>query len=68
MYGESFPAHVDSIAAATCVRTSLVPPENAIGNFVKVVQRIPVRVRFDSLPRDFVFRPDMNVDATMFTK
>jgi membrane fusion protein (multidrug efflux system) len=68
MYGESFAAHVDSIAAATGARTSLLPPENATGNFVKVVQRIPVRIRFDSLPRDFVFRPGMNVDATIFTK
>jgi membrane fusion protein (multidrug efflux system) len=68
MYGESFPAHVDSIAAATGARTSLLPPENATGNFVKVVQRIPVRIRFDSLPRDFTFRPGMNVDAVIFTK
>ena len=40
--GRTFNGHVDSIAAATGARFSLLPPENASGNFVKVVQRIPV--------------------------
>jgi len=68
MYGESIPAHVESISGATGTRMSLLPPENASGNFVKVVQRIPVRIRFDKLPEGFVLRPGMNVDATIFTK
>ena len=38
---------VESIGAATGARFSLLPPENATGNYVKVVQRIPVRIRFD---------------------
>jgi len=41
MYSKSIPAHVDSISGATGSRMSLLPPENATGNFVKVVQRIP---------------------------
>jgi hypothetical protein len=42
MYGRKFAGHVDSIAGATGARLSLLPPENATGNFVKVVQRVPV--------------------------
>lgn len=49
MYSQTIPGRVDSIAGATGARTSLLPPENATGNFVKVVQRIPVKIVFDSL-------------------
>jgi membrane fusion protein, multidrug efflux system len=59
---------VDSISGATGARMSLLPPENATGNFVKVVQRIPVKIVFDRLPNGVVLRPGMNVDATIFTK
>src|SRR5205085_10213396 len=45
--GRSFNAHVDSIAAATGAKFSLLPPEHATGNFVKVVQRIPVQLYLD---------------------
>jgi membrane fusion protein (multidrug efflux system) len=44
--------HVDSIQAGTGARFSLLPPENATGNYVKVVQRVPVKIVFDELPRD----------------
>ena len=64
----SFNGHVDSIAASTGARMSLLPPENATGNFVKVVQRIPVKIVFDNLPKDAFVAPGMNVDATIFTK
>jgi len=67
MYGTSVGGKVDSIAGATGSRLSLLPPENATGNFVKVVQRIPVKIlvdRQDSL----ILRPGMNVDVTIFTK
>ena len=47
MYGKSVSGHVDSIADATGARLSLLPPENATGNFVKVVQRIPVKILVD---------------------
>jgi membrane fusion protein, multidrug efflux system len=68
MYGKSIAGRVDSIAGATGARTSLLPPENATGNFVKVVQRIPVKIVFDRLPPGVVLRPGMNVDATILTK
>jgi membrane fusion protein (multidrug efflux system) len=42
-----FPGHVDSIQAGTGARFSLLPPENATGNYVKVVQRVPVKIVFD---------------------
>jgi membrane fusion protein (multidrug efflux system) len=69
MYGENFPGHVDSIAGATGARLSLLPPENATGNFVKVVERIPVKILVDPIPPDkAILRPGMNVDATIITK
>ncbi len=67
MYGHSVTGHVDSIAGATGARMSLLPPENATGNFVKVVQRIPVKILVDRR-EDFILRPGMNVDVTIFTR
>jgi membrane fusion protein (multidrug efflux system) len=67
-YGRSFEGHVDSIAGATGARLSLLPPENATGNFVKIVQRIPVKIALDHAPDGYTFRPGMNVDVTIFTK
>jgi membrane fusion protein (multidrug efflux system) len=67
--GESYPGHVDSLAAATGTRLSLLPPENATGNYVKVVQRIPVKIVLDPIPGgNQVLRPGMNIEATIFTK
>jgi membrane fusion protein (multidrug efflux system) len=45
--GRQFRAHVDSLQAGTGSRFSLLPPENAVGNYVKVVQRVPVKIVFD---------------------
>ena len=67
MYGKSVTGHVDSIAGATGSRMSLLPPENATGNFVKVVQRIPVKILVDR-QEGLVLRPGMNVDVTIFTR
>jgi membrane fusion protein, multidrug efflux system len=67
MYGKTFLGHVDSIAGATGARSSLLPPENATGNFVKVVQRIPVKILVDH-NEEFLLRPGMNVDATIITR
>lgn len=67
-YGETFSGRVDSIAGATGARLSLLPPENATGNFVKVVQRIPVKIVLDPIPQGkAVLRPGMNVYATVLT-
>jgi membrane fusion protein, multidrug efflux system len=67
-YDKTFPGHLDSIAGATGAVLSLLPPENATGNYVKVVQRIPVKIVLDPIPTDVaVLRPGMNVEATVVT-
>jgi membrane fusion protein (multidrug efflux system) len=48
--GKTYKGHVDSIQAGTGARFSLLPPENAVGNYVKVVQRVPVKIVFDEVP------------------
>ncbi len=69
MYGKTFTGRVDSIAGATGSRLSLLPPENASGNFVKIVQRIPVKIVLDPIPPEkAILRPGMNVDATILTR
>ncbi|HKT81454.1 MAG TPA: HlyD family secretion protein, partial [Vicinamibacterales bacterium] len=68
-YGDPFAGHVDSIAAATGARFSLLPPENASGNFVKVVQRVPVKIVLDKdTDKEHVLRPGMSVVPTVYTK
>jgi membrane fusion protein (multidrug efflux system) len=67
MYGRIITGHVDSIASATGAKLSLLPPENATGNFVKVVQRIPVKILVDR-GQGMTLRPGMNADVTIFTK
>jgi membrane fusion protein (multidrug efflux system) len=58
---------VNSIGAATVAQFSLLPSENATGNFVKVVQRIPVKIVLDqSLPKGVILRPGQNVIATVY--
>jgi membrane fusion protein (multidrug efflux system) len=68
-YGKTFPGHLDSIAGATGGVLSLLPPENATGNYVKVVQRIPVKIVLEAISPDVaILRPGMNVEATVVTK
>jgi membrane fusion protein (multidrug efflux system) len=50
--GREFKAHVESLQVGTGSRFTLLPPENATGNFVKVVQRVPVKIVFDEPPAD----------------
>jgi membrane fusion protein (multidrug efflux system) len=68
-YSKSLDGTVDSIAGATGSEQALLPPQNATGNFIKVVQRIPVKVLVN-LPKDphLVLRPGMNVEATIYTR
>jgi membrane fusion protein, multidrug efflux system len=67
--GRDFNGHVDSIAAATGARFSLLPPENATGNFVKVVQRVPVKIVFEpGQDPNHMLRPGMSVIPTVFVK
>ena len=64
--GTTFWGNVDSIAGSTGARQALLPPQNATGNFVKVVQRIPVKIVVDRRrDGDPVLRPGMNVEATI---
>jgi membrane fusion protein (multidrug efflux system) len=68
-YDKTFTGHVDSLAGATGAVLSLLPPENATGNYVKVVQRVPVKIVLDPISPDVaVLRPGMNVEATVVTK
>jgi membrane fusion protein (multidrug efflux system) len=68
-YGKDFNGYIDSFPAATGAVTSLLPPENATGNYVKVVQRLPVRIRFNKnqagLDR---LRPGMSVEPRVWVK
>jgi membrane fusion protein, multidrug efflux system len=67
--GRTFRAHVDSLAAATGATFSLLPPDNASGNYVKVVQRVPVKIVLDrGQDTAAVLRPGMSVTATIFVR
>ena len=60
--GKTFKGHVDSLQSGTGSRFSLLPPENATGNYVKVVQRVPVKIRFDESPEvQSAFAPGLSV-------
>ena len=59
---------VQSFSGATGARFSLLPPENATGNFTKVVQRVPVRIRLENVPEDRPLRPGMSVEVTVDTR
>ncbi len=67
--GRSYKGHVDSIAGATGPVFSLLPPENATGNYVKIVQRVPVKVVLEpGENRDHQLRPGMNVVAKVYLR
>jgi len=67
--GKKYNAHVDSLAGASGERFSLLPPENATGNYVKVVQRIPVRIVLDKGEiKNHELRPGMSVLPKVWIK
>ena len=67
--GRSYEGKVDSIAGASGARFSLLPPENATGNYVKVVQRIPVKVVLDpNSNQDRQLRPGMSVEPKVWIR
>ncbi|MES1173459.1 MAG: HlyD family secretion protein [Myxococcales bacterium] len=66
--GKSFEGEVESFSGATGAKFTLLPPDNATGNFTKVVQRLPVRVRLHELPPGIALRPGMSVDLTVDTR
>ncbi len=62
-FGKSYSGHVESLAGGTGAVFSLLPPENATGNYVKIVQRMPVRIRFDQgQDPERRLRPGMSVE------
>ncbi len=67
--GKTFNGSVDSIMAGTGANFSLFPPENATGNYVKVVQRIPVKIILDkNTDKDHILRVGMSVQPTVITQ
>jgi membrane fusion protein (multidrug efflux system) len=67
--GRTFHGHVESLSPATGARFALLPPDNATGNFTKVVQRVPVRIAIDDRPNPgHPFRPGMSVDVDVHTR
>jgi membrane fusion protein (multidrug efflux system) len=69
--GRTFSGQVTQVGGATGSRLSLFPPENATGNYVKVVQRIPVRIDFINLKKedaDYVLRPGLSVTPDVHVK
>ena len=67
--GRTYRGHVDSIAGATGPIFSLLPPENATGNYVKIVQRVPVKIVLEpGENQDHQLRPGMNVEAKVYLR
>jgi membrane fusion protein (multidrug efflux system) len=67
--GREYEGHVDSVSGATGARFSLLPPENATGNFVKVVQRVPVKIVFEpGQDKEHRLRPGLSVEPSVYTR
>jgi membrane fusion protein (multidrug efflux system) len=66
--GKPLEGEVESFSGATGAKFTLLPPDNATGNFTKVVQRLPVRVRLHDVPPGIALRPGMSVDLTVDTR
>jgi membrane fusion protein (multidrug efflux system) len=68
-YGRKYNGHVESIAGASGALFSVLPPENATGNYVKVVQRIPVKITFDpGETKEHILRPGMSVEPKVWIR
>ena len=65
--GVTLHGEVESFSAATGARFSLLPPDNASGNYTKVVQRVPVRIHLKDVPAGLALRPGMSVDLVVDT-
>ena len=73
LYVDSFPAsrlngHVDSLSPASGLEFALLPPDNATGNFTKIVQRVPVKIVLDDRGLKGLLRPGMSAVPTVDTK
>ena len=65
--GVTLHGEVESLSAATGARFTLLPPDNASGNYTKVVQRVPVRIHVKEIPSGITLRPGMSVDVSVDT-
>jgi membrane fusion protein (multidrug efflux system) len=66
-YDRDYEGTVESVAAASGARFSLLPPENATGNYVKVVQRVPIRIRLkQGEDASHMLRPGMSVEPKVW--
>jgi membrane fusion protein (multidrug efflux system) len=63
--GRHLTGHVESISGGTGASFSLLPPDNASGNFVKVVQRVPMRIAWDQPPADLALRAGLSAEVTV---
>jgi membrane fusion protein (multidrug efflux system) len=66
--GRTFEGRVQSTSPGTGARFSLLPPDNASGNFVKVVQRVPVKITWADVPGDVKLAAGMSADVTVVTR
>jgi membrane fusion protein (multidrug efflux system) len=66
--GRAFAGKVESLSAGTGARFSMLPADNASGNFVKVVQRVPVRIELTGVPADVILRAGLSADVTVHVK
>jgi membrane fusion protein (multidrug efflux system) len=66
--GRTFEGQVESLSGATGARFSLLPPDNASGNFVKVVQRVPVRIAWTQPVDGLGLRPGLSAEVTVYTR
>ncbi|MDP9152446.1 MAG: efflux RND transporter periplasmic adaptor subunit, partial [Myxococcota bacterium] len=66
--GRTFEGKVESWSPGTGARFSLLPPDNAAGNFVKVVQRVPVKIAWQEVPPDVRLTAGLSAEVTVFTR
>jgi membrane fusion protein (multidrug efflux system) len=68
-YGKKYKGHVQSVSGTSGSVSSLLPPENATGNYVKVVQRVPVKITFDpGETKEHILRPGMSVEPKVWIR
>ncbi len=67
-HGTRLRGHVDSLSPASGLEFALLPPDNATGNFTKIVQRVPVKIVLDDRSLTGLLRPGMSAEPTIDTK
>ena len=67
-HGTNLKGHVDSLSPASGLEFALLPPDNATGNFTKIVQRVPVKIAFDDKGLTGLLRPGMSAEPTIDTR